>query len=172
MYKIQTSAYKTNNPLKIARMAGSSLDQKFTLRDYIAQNVVVKDQGETNSCWAFSSLVALETNLALRDYYNGVTPKVYDFSERHMEYATSREFANGQINEKGFNRKVGSGGNYYFYMPYLTNGLGAIDEKDMPFENNEKIISLDKIQNKKVKTQVYDTIVFDSTLMLQNYKIK
>ena len=51
------------------------------------------------------------------------------FSERHMEYATSRAFANNQINSLGYNRTVGSGGIWDFASSYLTNGTGAIDEK-------------------------------------------
>lgn len=162
MFEIPKTYAELKNPLKLTRMLKSNLEQKYTLRDYIPENVIVKNQEQTNSCWAFGILSSLETNLALRDYYNGEETKVYDFSERHMEYATSRFFENGAINEWGLNRKVGSGGNRYIYMPYLTNGIGAIKEDDMPFENNENTISMDKIQNKEVVTEVYDTVEFPS----------
>ena len=42
------------------------------------------------------------------------------------------------------------------------NGTGAILESDMPFENNVDTIDLSKIQNKKVQTQVNDTVDFPS----------
>lgn len=160
LYQIPKQNVEIKNPLKMARMLKSNLNQKYSLKETIPENVIVKDQATTNSCWTFGALSSLETNLALIDYYNGEEAKAYDFSERHMEYATSREFQDGQINQKGLNRKVGSGGNRDIYIPYLTNGAGAIDEIDMPFEDNQNLISLDKIQNKEVKTQVYDTIDF------------
>lgn len=148
------------NPLLKANMLKSSLNAQYSLKSVIANNLVIKNQQQTNSCWAFAALSSLETNLALADYKKGNTSKVYDFSERHMEYATSRAFANNQINSLGYNRTVGSGGTWDFASSYLTNGTGAIDEKDMPFENNENTIDISAIQNKEVKTQVYDTIEF------------
>ena len=38
-----------------------------------------------------------------KDYKAGKTPVVYDFSERHMEYATSQSFLNNATNPVGFN---------------------------------------------------------------------
>ena len=162
MFEIRKTFAKSNNPLNLGASVGASTLSRFDLRDYISNNVVVKDQKETNSCWAFAALGSLETNLALKDYYNGDTSKVYDFSERHMEYATSRNFNNGQVNTLGFNRAVGSGGNSYVSSAYLTNGIGAVEESSMPFENNEDMIDISEIKNKEVKTQVYDTISFPS----------
>ena len=78
-----------------------------------------------------------------------------------MEYATSYTFKDG-VNKNGYNRKVGAGGNKYLAISYLTNGTGAILESDMPFENNENTIELSQIQNKKVQTQVNNTINFPS----------
>lgn len=99
----------------------------------------------------------------MADYKSGINlSKVYDYSERHMEYATSNTFSNGVTNPNGYNRKVGSGGNFDIATSYLTNGTGAILEKDMPFENNEDIIDISQIQNKVVSSQVYDTIAFPS----------
>jgi len=40
--------------------------------------------------------------------------------------------------------------------------MGAINEKEMPFENNENKIALSEIQNKTVNSQVYDSIIFPS----------
>ena len=51
-------------------------------------------------------------------------------------------------------------GNSYISSSYLTNGSGAIAESDMPFENNEDVIDISQIQNKKVISQVYDTEMF------------
>ena len=113
MFEIRKTFAKSNNPLNVGASVGASTLSKYNLKDYISNNIVIRNQKETNSCWAFAALGSLETNLALKDYYNGNTAKVYDFSERHMEYATSRTFNNGQVNTLGFNREVGSGGNSY-----------------------------------------------------------
>lgn len=51
-----------------------------------------------------------------------------------MVYATNRVFANNEINEYGFNKGASDGGNYYLASAYLTNGQGAIEESQMPFE--------------------------------------
>lgn len=160
MYDIPKNKIMVTNPLKLNKMLGTTLDTKYSLKDVIPANMVVKNQQRTNSCWAFASLGTLESTLALMDYKNQKSPIVYDFSERHMEYATSRTFLNNAINDNGFNRKVGDGGNSYLYIPYLTNGSGAISETEMPFENNEDSIYISEIQNKDVITQVNDIITF------------
>lgn len=161
MYEIPVSVPKYTNPLLMANATRVSMAQKFSLKSLIPTNLTIRNQMKTNSCWTFAALSSLETNLAMSNYKRGTnTSKVYDYSERHMEYATSDKFLNNEKNENGYNRKVGSGGNAYIASSYLTNGTGAIDESEMPFENNENIISITEIQNKKVSSQVYDTIEF------------
>ena len=135
---------------------------KYNLKDIIPENVVVRNQMQTNTCWAFSTIAALESTLGLQDYNNGLEPKMYDFSERHMEYATSRTFLNGEINTQGFNRKIDTGGNPLISIAYLTNGMGAINEEDMEFENNTNLIELSEIQNKTITSKVIDTVDFPS----------
>ena len=83
-----------------------------------------------------------------------------------MDYSTSKTFANDVINEKGYNREVGSGGAYQFAQSYLTNGMGAIPESEMPFENNEDKIDISEIQGKTVSSQVYDTVLFPDYSLL------
>ena len=163
IYSIPNIQADSKNPLKVTkRLLKSNLESKYNLKDVIPENISIKNQKDTNSCWAFASLSSLETNLALKNKVNNKTPKVYDFSERHMEYATTRKFANNEINKNSFNRSVGDGGNYLISIPYLTNGIGAINETDMPFENNEDLIDIAKIKNKTVTSQVYDTVEFPS----------
>ena len=151
------------NPLYFTRMLGSNLNSRYSLKDIIPANLAIKNQQQTNSCWTFASLSSLETNLALSNYRSGIdTSKVYDFSERHMEYATSKTFANNVENPIGYNRNVGSGGNWWTAEPYFINGTGAIAESEMPFENNENTINISEIQNKTVSSQVYDTMYFEN----------
>ena len=159
-YDVLDYKYTYNNPIRLAQTIGSATLAEYDLRDYIPENVTIKNQMQTNSCWTFASLGALESNLALSDYKNNKESKVYDFSERHMEYATTRKFKNGEVNLFGFSRIAGEGGNYYVSRPYMVNGWGPINEKEMPFENNENEIELKEIQGKTVVAQVYDTIEF------------
>ncbi len=161
MYDVKNTSNISKNPLYRARMITANINKTFNLKSIIPNNLVIRNQKQTNTCWAFATLSSLETNLALANRNaNTNTSKVYDFSERHMEYATSKKFTD-QDNPKGYNRKVGDGGNWYYAQSYLTNGTGAIDENDMKFENNEDLIALNLIQNKTVTSQVYDTIEFE-----------
>lgn len=160
-YEVGITNNNSNNLLYKARMLKASINPKYSLREVIPANVAIKNQQNTNSCWAFATLSSLETNLALSNYKKGNNlSKIYDFSERHMEYATSKVFSNNVENKNGYNRRVGSGGNTLIAHSYLTNGSGAILESEMPFENNENIIDISQIQNKKVSSQVYDTVFF------------
>ena len=160
MYNIYSSDREFTNPVKLARLLGSTTQTKFNLKDYISNNMVIKNQGNLGACWTFSNLAGLETNLALKDYYNNKTTHNYDFSERHMEYSTTKTFLNNQINENGFNRASGDGGSSALARAYLTNGMGAIDEKDMPYVDSNELINISEIQNKTVTSQVYDITEF------------
>ena len=127
---------------------GSVHDSRFNLAERL--DLRVEHQQDTTECWAFSLLKSVETNKALQ---NGIR-EIEDFSERHMDFATSRNFTDG-INEAGFNRDVGNGGLLVVGLAYLTNGQGAVLEQDMPFKNEEKKISLSEI-DKDVNTIVND----------------
>lgn len=144
------------NPLKSVNLMATTISSRFSLKDCIEKNMVIKNQGNLGACWTFSSLASLETNLALKDYHNNSKLKLYDFSERHLEYSITKKFLNGKINENGFNRNIGDGGSSEFATAYLTNGMGAIDEKDMPYVDSNDLIDISEIQNKKVTSQVYD----------------
>lgn len=163
MFEIEYENLEYYNPLKSATLLRTNSETSFSLQDaaVIPENVVVKDQGNTYSCWAFATLSSLETNLALKNKSNGIKSIAYDYSERHLEYATSRIFADG-ININSFNRTVG-GGNWYISSAYLTNGTGAIPESQMEFENNENLESLSVLEGKTVESQVYDTVEFPSS---------
>ena len=150
------------NVLKSANLLRNSLDPTYNLQDYIPDNVTVKNQGTTNSCWTFASLGPVETNLALQDFIAGRPSVTYDFSERHMAYASrSNAFNAGQTNEYGISQPLNTGGNFFLAQTYLSNGMGAINEDEMPFEDNENTIDISQIQNKNVNTTLYDTIWFE-----------
>ncbi len=163
MYNVKSSTIKYTNPLFLTRMLGSSINSRYNLKDIIPANLIIRNQQQTNSCWTFAALSSLETNLALSNYRSGInTSKIYDFSERHMEYATTKTFANNVTNPIGYNRVVGSGGSWWTAEPYFINGTGAVPESELPFENNENLINISAIQNKTVSSQVHDTIYFEN----------
>lgn len=151
-----------NNIFKSAKLVKSGLDSNYDLRDVISQNLAVKNQMSTNSCWAFATIGALESNIALIDYKAGRTGNVYDYSERHMDYSVrSNTFNNSANNEYGYNIGFDKGGNFLMGQSYLSNGMGAIEEEEMPFEDNEDNIDISEIQNKNTTTTLYDTILFE-----------
>ena len=158
LYGITASSSQTQNPFFRALRAYT--DPRYSLKDTISTNLVIRNQMQTNSCWAFATLSSLETNLAMTDYKKGASAKVYDYSERHMEYATSKYFLDNATNPRGYNRTANDGGQWYTAISYLTNGQGAIAESEMPFQNSTTLINLSEIQNKAVASQVYDTVDF------------
>ena len=174
MYDVSKTKMKVTNPLSLSKMLGTSNTTDYTLRDFIPENLVIKNQYSTNSCWTFSTLATLETTLALKDFKNEIeVPVVYDFSERHMEYATSKTFLDNETNEKAFNREAGSGGNTAIAMAYLTNGTGPVaEELDKKFIIS-KPIYISEIQNQPITAQIYDTINFPAYSVTDNLtKIK
>jgi C1A family cysteine protease len=120
-------------------MSASYTDTTYNLNN--DAKVKVKNQGVTNECWAFAAISSLETNISLTEQLKDIA----SYSPRHMDYATSRTFADGE-NEKGFGREVGEGGIPIVAFTYLTNGTGAVLESDMPFVNSENKISLSEIE--------------------------
>lgn len=131
------------------KLSAKAAQPRYSLADDM--QIDVKDQQETNLCWAATAITQLETN------QSKLTGKVVPaLSSRHMEYATSRFFANGEENKKGFNRAVGAGGNYMIATAYLTSGQGAVLESDFPFENNENLIPLATLNRAKANTQLKD----------------
>ena len=164
MYNIknsQTNSDNTKNILRISKLLKATANDRFSLQDEIAENVNIRNQKQTNTCWAFATLGALETSLALRDKLESRPVTVYDYSERHMDYATARNvFLDDKINEKGFTRDIKNGGSFLMANAYLTNGSGAIAEEELKFENNQDKIDISDIQNKEVITTLIDANQF------------
>lgn len=168
---LKNSRVATKNVYSLLKSTASYTDKNFNLKNLIANNMKVKNQKQTNTCWTFAAMSSLETNLALKNYYSDKTEKLYDFSERHMAYMMSQSFTDG-TNKYGWDKNVSDGGHSIMSTSYLTNGTGAINESDMPFENNEDKISLKDVQDKTVQTTLEDTIVFPDIQPSDMYKYK
>lgn len=152
-----------DNVFKIQQLLRANLSAKYDLKDIIPENVKIRNQMQTNSCWAFATIGVLESHLGLKDKNSSKPVVAYDFSEKHMNYGTAKSaFLDGKTNEYGFAKEVSDGGNFYLATQYMANGLGAIDESDLPFVNSEEDIDISEIQNKEVKTTLYDTVEFPS----------
>lgn len=126
-----------------SEMTTSATDSTYDLRK-TSYKPVLKDQKSTGGCWAFSTSTALEVAMKIKYGDSSV------YSTRHIEYASTRGFKNNKINEYGYNRGVGSGGDYHMAASYLANGLGAVLESDMPFVEDESLIDINEIKKNAV----------------------
>ena len=164
-YEKKSSSYNMfrNNVANISLFAEkASVVSKYDLRDDVT-TIRVKDQGSSKSCWTFSTLSVLETNL------QKTKGEYADFSERHMNYATSKTFLNGQINSWGYEREINDGGNPILALSYMTRGSGPILESDMEFSEDESMIDISEIENKNVVKKINNYVVFPS---IYKYKME
>ena len=164
-YEKKSSSYNMsrNNIANISLFAEkASVVSEYDLRDDVT-TIRVKDQGSSKSCWTFSTLSVLETNL------QKTKGEYADFSERHMNYATSKTFLNGQINLWGYEREINDGGNPILALSYMTRGSGPILESDMEFSEDESMIDISEIENKNVVKKINNYVVFPS---IYKYKME
>ena len=182
-YKISGQNAKSNNYfglsnlLRVSVLRASITDDSYSLQEDIPENVKIRDQGTTNSCWNFAMLGALETNLAKLNKSNNKPTIEYDFSERHAMYATTNAaFTNGDKNKYGYNKGVNDGGSWLELLSYLTNGSGAIPEEEMQFSNNVNNINIADIQNKTISSTVEEAVILnidnEQTIETSKQKIK
>lgn len=88
----------------------------------------VKNQGNTNACWAFSGASLIET-AAMKEGFSEI-----DLSERHINMmSTYNAYLNNKVNISGYNRNANDGGNYSYVASYIFRGDGAILESDFPY---------------------------------------
>ncbi len=118
-------------------------------------NYKVKDQLGTGDCWAFATTSIIE--MVAKRIYGPQTITV--LSPRHIDYMSSRVFKNGKINEYGYNREVGTGGDFLMASNYLANGSGPVLESDMPFKEKKDLIDISEL-DKWVKYDVNNIYLY------------
>lgn len=115
------------------------LPSKFDLRDYIS--IEVRNQKDTNTCWAFSITSLLSTHLLY------LYDEACSFSPRHMEYTMSEDAIIGKENRYAYKyKKLGIGGNENVVKQYLAQGKGPVLEEAMPFENSSEPITEEELE--------------------------
>lgn len=107
---------KKSNYSKILK--SSTLESKYDLRDKI--NIKVKNQQNSNSCWAFSLSSIVESFFANK---NGKDSKEY--SPMHIEYKATDMY----------NKTLIEGGNVNLGVAYSVAGYGPVYESDFTFES-------------------------------------
>jgi len=100
--------------------SGSELPSTFDLREE-GQVTYVKDQGDTGSCWAFSSLESLES------YILGTEGETQDFSENNMKNLVTKYYSDG------FDLTADDGGNAFMAMAYLARWSGPVNDSEDSF---------------------------------------
>ena len=97
------------------------LPSSYDLRDY-GLVTPIKDQGGSGSCWAFSTLAALESYLLKYENFS------YDFSENNMKNLMGYYGLNGT--------DWADGGNHYMSLAYLLRWSGPVNETQDPFDDS------------------------------------
>lgn len=87
----------------------------------------VKDQGDLGTCWAFASLMALESRL--------LPEQAVDFSEDHMS------------NNPNFNLGQQDGGEYTMSMAYLLSWQGPVREEEDPYGDGVSPVGLEAVKH-------------------------
>lgn len=104
----------------LLRTSGSELPATFDLRKE-GQVTSVEDQGNTGSCWAFSSLESLES------YIQGTEEETRDFSENNMKNLVTKYYSDG------FDLTADDGGNAFMAIAYLARWSGPVNDSEDPF---------------------------------------
>lgn len=133
---------------EIPAAAGSELPSRYDARKD-GRTAPVKNQGDLGTCWAFASLLALESSL--------LPEESYDFSEDHMSHDP-----NFLLDQK-------SGGDYIMSMAYLLSWRGPVLEEEDPYGDGvsptgltavkhvQEIRILPEYDREAIKTAVYRT---------------
>lgn len=106
--------------------APEPLPRRYDAREH-GRTAPVKDQGDLGTCWAFASLLALESSL--------LPEEIHDFSEDHMSH--NPNFVLGQED----------GGEYTMSMAYLLSWMGPVAEEQDPYGDGFSPEGLDAVKH-------------------------
>lgn len=140
-------------------LGGSVTDARYDLREH-GLVTSVKDQGASNSCWAFATNASIESNLLV----NG--KGTYDLSEAHLELSTQNTH---NYNRLTFTRTIDTGGNSYLSASYLRNNWGPVLEATLPFSEllqsyeENIVIPESKVLNNKAMLDVNSIVEFGNS---------
>ena len=115
--KIQDSIKKSTYNNLLRGTLGTTLGESYDLRE--TQNIIVKNQQQTGSCWAFSYSSIVESTI------QKLLARNLEISPMHLDYKS------GQI----FNRVIGEGGNGSIALAYSASGYGPVLESDLQFNS-------------------------------------
>ena len=109
-------------------------DMGVDVDEYGNINMGIEDQGSYELCWAFSSINALETNLAKKGIYNP-DGELYDFSELHLDYlgyeGIRDQYGNIILEDRYYLH--GPGTFYHFLQYVIVNQYGVVLEEEVPY---------------------------------------
>ncbi len=157
----QTEGFESSEAILEGKEDQLLLPERFDYRE-MGRMPKAGDQGNLGTCWAFSSLMAMETVL--------LPDEVWDFSEDHMSLKNS--FFLGQE----------EGGQYAMSMAYLLAWQGPVTEEEDPYGDGhspdglapskhvQEVRILEPKNYDRIKRAVYQTGGVQSSLFtrLQN----
>lgn len=138
---------------------------RYSLADY-GIDTSVKNQNPYGTCWAFSALSSLETNIIKKgNAFNNI-----DLSEKHLVWFTF----NGEDNSSDMSLFAGQdsyktsfdpfeyGGNPFIAASTLMRRYGAVDESQAPYEFYNSGTAVDKSLKNKSNIYLRDMLCFDN----------
>ncbi|HII80490.1 MAG TPA: PKD domain-containing protein [Methanosarcina sp.] len=120
---VNIPALSTPSEKLLLGASGSELPSTYDLREQ-GRVTSIQNQGNTGSCWAFSSLASLES------YILGKEGENRDFSENNMKNLVTKYYSDG------FDLDTRDGGNSFIAMAYLTRWSGPVNESEDPYNEN------------------------------------
>lgn len=161
----------SNQNIKSNFATASASDSYFSLNSVINVKIEQQNAGDgVGTCWAFGSLGALRTHIALKygntswypygkSYGKANTP---DLSERHLDFLTSTKYKNIYPSNS---RTLGDGGNWEDAINYFIRDNGPVNNSSCPYDttvyrDSDKQKWLNLKQNENTKWYVNDVIDF------------
>ena len=143
----QPVKYKFNNVANI-NIGADITQSRYNLKD---DNLVppVRNQGKTESCWAFTSSDAIHSNY-LKTHTGDATLINKLFSPVHIELMANNNNITGLdlLNRLPVNRSLNAGGNYFITSSYLLTLKGPVYENDnLKLDDYSKLLKDNGISN-------------------------